>query len=192
MENVGKKCNNDACCTAGKLCSQRKHHWHTAGSQRSPTWQPAVDVTLTITSERTTQPADMDFNGTWKVYSEENLEEFLKVIGKMMIKMHFLSPHVLKHNFQGRQRWWWRCVKMWNQCWWSSRTAKTLPAPWRLRSPAASPASPSGRSRKSAPWTAGRSRWAKPPPARKKTGEKEREESKSQTFTRKKTQNILG
>lgn len=24
----------------------------------------------------------MDFNGTWKVYSEENIEEFLKVIGK--------------------------------------------------------------------------------------------------------------
>ncbi|XP_008421126.1 fatty acid-binding protein 10-A, liver basic [Poecilia reticulata] len=31
----------------------------------------------------------MDFSGTWKVYSEENLEEFLKVIGapEMVVKM---------------------------------------------------------------------------------------------------------
>ncbi|MED6252674.1 hypothetical protein ATANTOWER_015194 [Ataeniobius toweri] len=31
----------------------------------------------------------MDFNGTWKVYSEENLEEFLKVIGapEVVVKM---------------------------------------------------------------------------------------------------------
>uniref|UniRef100_A0A8D3B8Y3 Fatty acid binding protein 10b, liver basic n=1 Tax=Scophthalmus maximus TaxID=52904 RepID=A0A8D3B8Y3_SCOMX len=34
----------------------------------------------------------MDFSGTWKVYSEENLEEFLKVVGKesapqMVVKM---------------------------------------------------------------------------------------------------------
>ncbi|XP_036070244.1 fatty acid-binding protein, liver [Oryzias melastigma] len=31
----------------------------------------------------------MDFSGTWKVYSEENLEEFLKVIGapEMIVKM---------------------------------------------------------------------------------------------------------
>uniref|UniRef100_A0A3B3Y193 Fatty acid binding protein 10b, liver basic n=1 Tax=Poecilia mexicana TaxID=48701 RepID=A0A3B3Y193_9TELE len=31
----------------------------------------------------------MDFSGTWKVYSEENLEEFLKVIGApdMVVKM---------------------------------------------------------------------------------------------------------
>lgn len=29
-----------------------------------------------------TQAADMDFNGSWKVYSEENLEDFLKVVGK--------------------------------------------------------------------------------------------------------------
>uniref|UniRef100_A0A3Q0QR56 Fatty acid binding protein 10b, liver basic n=1 Tax=Amphilophus citrinellus TaxID=61819 RepID=A0A3Q0QR56_AMPCI len=31
----------------------------------------------------------MDFNGTWKVYSEENLEEFLKIVGapEMVIKM---------------------------------------------------------------------------------------------------------
>uniref|UniRef100_A0A4W6DSP5 Fatty acid binding protein 10b, liver basic n=1 Tax=Lates calcarifer TaxID=8187 RepID=A0A4W6DSP5_LATCA len=28
-----------------------------------------------------TQPEGMDFNGTWQVYSEENLEEFLKAIG---------------------------------------------------------------------------------------------------------------
>lgn len=24
----------------------------------------------------------MDFSGTWKVYSEENLDEFLKAVGK--------------------------------------------------------------------------------------------------------------
>ncbi|XP_068188710.1 fatty acid-binding protein, liver-like [Antennarius striatus] len=31
----------------------------------------------------------MDFNGTWKVYSEENLEDFLKVLGapQMVVKM---------------------------------------------------------------------------------------------------------
>ncbi|CAK6949187.1 fatty acid-binding protein%2C liver-like [Scomber scombrus] len=31
----------------------------------------------------------MDFNGTWKVYSEENLDEFLKVVGapEMVVKM---------------------------------------------------------------------------------------------------------
>uniref|UniRef100_A0A3B5Q344 Fatty acid binding protein 10b, liver basic n=1 Tax=Xiphophorus maculatus TaxID=8083 RepID=A0A3B5Q344_XIPMA len=31
----------------------------------------------------------MDFSGTWKVYSEENLEEFLKVIGapELLVKM---------------------------------------------------------------------------------------------------------
>uniref|UniRef100_A0A3B4TYM0 Fatty acid binding protein 10b, liver basic n=1 Tax=Seriola dumerili TaxID=41447 RepID=A0A3B4TYM0_SERDU len=31
----------------------------------------------------------MDFNGTWKVYSEENLEEFLKLAGapEMIVKM---------------------------------------------------------------------------------------------------------
>lgn len=29
-----------------------------------------------------TRSAGMDFNGTWKVYYEENLEDFLKVIGK--------------------------------------------------------------------------------------------------------------
>ncbi|MEQ2266063.1 Fatty acid-binding protein, liver-type, partial [Xenotaenia resolanae] len=48
-----------------------------------------ADVTVTISSEPTTQPADMDFNGTWKVYSEENLEEFLKVIGapEVVVKM---------------------------------------------------------------------------------------------------------
>ncbi|XP_029298778.1 fatty acid-binding protein 10-A, liver basic [Cottoperca gobio] len=36
-----------------------------------------------------TRPADMDFCGTWKVYSEENLEAFLKVMDapEMIIKM---------------------------------------------------------------------------------------------------------
>ncbi|XP_068603449.1 fatty acid-binding protein, liver-like [Brachionichthys hirsutus] len=31
----------------------------------------------------------MDFNGTWKVYAEENLEDFLKVVGapQMVVKM---------------------------------------------------------------------------------------------------------
>uniref|UniRef100_A0A4W6DSP9 Fatty acid binding protein 10b, liver basic n=1 Tax=Lates calcarifer TaxID=8187 RepID=A0A4W6DSP9_LATCA len=36
-----------------------------------------------------TQPEGMDFNGTWQVYSEENLEEFLKAVGapQMIVKM---------------------------------------------------------------------------------------------------------
>ncbi|KAM8839901.1 fatty acid-binding protein, liver [Spinachia spinachia] len=36
-----------------------------------------------------TQTAAMDFSGTWKVYSEDNLEGFLKVVGapEMVIKM---------------------------------------------------------------------------------------------------------
>ncbi|XP_039978012.1 fatty acid-binding protein, liver-like [Xiphias gladius] len=36
-----------------------------------------------------TRAEGMDFNGTWKVYSEENLEEFLKVVGapQMVVKM---------------------------------------------------------------------------------------------------------
>ncbi|XP_051247280.1 fatty acid-binding protein 10-A, liver basic [Dicentrarchus labrax] len=36
-----------------------------------------------------TRPAGMDFSGTWKVYSEENLEDFLKVVGapQMIVKM---------------------------------------------------------------------------------------------------------
>ncbi|KAF3707163.1 Fatty acid-binding protein, liver Fatty acid-binding protein 1 Liver basic FABP [Channa argus] len=36
-----------------------------------------------------TQPGSMDFNGTWKVYSEENLDEFLQEVGApaMVVKM---------------------------------------------------------------------------------------------------------
>ncbi|XP_015255342.1 fatty acid-binding protein 10-A, liver basic-like [Cyprinodon tularosa] len=58
-------------------------------NRESPTCQPAAGVTAALTCERTTQPADMDFSGTWKVYSEENLEEFLKVIGapEIIVKM---------------------------------------------------------------------------------------------------------
>uniref|UniRef100_A0AAV2KC90 Uncharacterized protein n=1 Tax=Knipowitschia caucasica TaxID=637954 RepID=A0AAV2KC90_KNICA len=35
------------------------------------------------------QASDMDFSGTWKVYSEENLENFLKAVGapEMVVKM---------------------------------------------------------------------------------------------------------
>lgn len=33
-----------------------------------------------------TQPAGMDFTGTWKVYSEENLEAFLKEVGKTRLE----------------------------------------------------------------------------------------------------------
>lgn len=43
----------------------------------------------------------MDFSGTWKVYSEENLEEFLKVIGKKTIKMHFFPYMSLNASFRG-------------------------------------------------------------------------------------------
>ncbi|XP_039876356.1 fatty acid-binding protein 10-A, liver basic-like [Simochromis diagramma] len=55
------------------------------GSLKSPACQPAVcDETVTTSSA-----ANMNFTGTWKVYSEENLEEFLKSIGapQMIIKM---------------------------------------------------------------------------------------------------------
>lgn len=49
------------------------------GSLKSPVCQPAAcDETATTSSA-----ANMNFNGTWKVYSEENLEEFLKSIGKI-------------------------------------------------------------------------------------------------------------
>ncbi|KAM8767754.1 fatty acid-binding protein, liver-like [Acanthopagrus latus] len=36
-----------------------------------------------------TRAAGMDFNGTWQVYQEENLEDFLKVVGapEMIVKM---------------------------------------------------------------------------------------------------------
>ncbi|XP_027892648.1 fatty acid-binding protein 10-A, liver basic [Xiphophorus couchianus] len=44
----------------------------------------------------------MDFSGTWKVYSEENLEEFLKVIGapELLVKMRKdVKPElVIKQN----------------------------------------------------------------------------------------------
>ncbi|XP_034747032.1 fatty acid-binding protein, liver-like [Etheostoma cragini] len=63
------------------------------GSFKSPTCQPAVCV-LGLTTRTTNilgqaTAADMDFSGTWKVHSEENLEEFLKVVGapEMIVKM---------------------------------------------------------------------------------------------------------
>ncbi len=38
----------------------------------------------------------MDFNGTWTVYSEENLEDFLKVVGKnVLIFKGFICVHVI-------------------------------------------------------------------------------------------------
>lgn len=50
---------------------------------------PTSSVCDGIMTTRTTnilrqapRPAAMDFNGTWKVYSEENLEDFLKVVGR--------------------------------------------------------------------------------------------------------------
>ncbi|KAM4724957.1 fatty acid-binding protein 10-A, liver basic [Anableps anableps] len=46
----------------------------------------------------------MDFSGTWKVYSEENLEEFLKVIGapEMVVKMRKDVKPVLVIEQNGR------------------------------------------------------------------------------------------
>lgn len=44
-----------------------------------------------------TQPAGMDFTGTWKVYSEENLEEFLKEVGKVIFIFKGLIC-LLMHN----------------------------------------------------------------------------------------------
>ncbi|XP_073339569.1 fatty acid-binding protein, liver-like [Pagrus major] len=39
--------------------------------------------------QQSTRAAGMDFNGTWQVYHEENLEDFLKVVGapEMIVKM---------------------------------------------------------------------------------------------------------
>ncbi|KAI3358809.1 hypothetical protein L3Q82_015210 [Scortum barcoo] len=64
-----------------------------------------------ITTARTTnilrqatRPAGMDFNGTWKVYSEENLEDFLKVIGapQMVVKMRKEIKPVLVIEQKGK------------------------------------------------------------------------------------------
>ncbi|XP_061786699.1 fatty acid-binding protein, liver-like isoform X2 [Nerophis lumbriciformis] len=43
----------------------------------------------TTTKHKPLQTADMDFSGTWQVYSEENLEGFLKALGapEMVVKM---------------------------------------------------------------------------------------------------------
>ncbi|XP_031730618.1 fatty acid-binding protein 10-A, liver basic [Anarrhichthys ocellatus] len=51
-----------------------------------------------------TPPADMDFSGTWKVYSEENLEGFLKVVGapEMVVKMRKEVKPVLVIEQNGR------------------------------------------------------------------------------------------
>ncbi|XP_075961613.1 fatty acid-binding protein 10-A, liver basic isoform X2 [Anarhichas minor] len=51
-----------------------------------------------------TPPADMDFSGTWKVYSEENLEGFLQVVGapEMVVKMRKEVKPVLVIEQNGR------------------------------------------------------------------------------------------
>ncbi|XP_061902270.1 fatty acid-binding protein, liver-like isoform X2 [Entelurus aequoreus] len=43
----------------------------------------------TTTKHKPLQAADMDFSGTWQVYSEENLEGFLRALGapEMVVKM---------------------------------------------------------------------------------------------------------
>lgn len=50
----------------------------------------------------------MDFSGTWKVYSEENLEEFMKVIGKETtpseIRLTSCTIHMPEYTLQGHQR----------------------------------------------------------------------------------------
>lgn len=40
--------------------------------------------------QQPTQAAGMDFNGTWQVYHEENLEDFLKVVGEDVFLKGFL------------------------------------------------------------------------------------------------------
>ncbi|XP_049458965.1 fatty acid-binding protein, liver-like [Epinephelus fuscoguttatus] len=57
-----------------------------------PTSSVCDGIMTTRTSDvlrQPTRPAGMDFSGTWKIYSEENLDEFLKVVGvpEMVIKM---------------------------------------------------------------------------------------------------------
>ncbi|XP_061902269.1 fatty acid-binding protein, liver-like isoform X1 [Entelurus aequoreus] len=45
----------------------------------------------TTTKHKPLQAADMDFSGTWQVYSEENLEGFLRALGKIVQCLVFLS-----------------------------------------------------------------------------------------------------
>ncbi|KAM9823579.1 fatty acid-binding protein, liver-like [Neosynchiropus ocellatus] len=49
-------------------------------------WEQNSRTTDTSRQHRT---ADMEFSGTWKVYSEENLEQFLEAVGapQMVVKM---------------------------------------------------------------------------------------------------------
>lgn len=52
----------------------------------------------TITADtfrQATQPAVMNFNGTWKVYSDENLEDFLKATGRNI----FIFRHMYIYFF---------------------------------------------------------------------------------------------
>lgn len=113
------------------------------------------------------RPADMDFSGTWKVYSEENLDEFLQVVGEKMIRcVQQWSLCVCRRVWsemyrQELRRWLWRCVKTWSRWWWSSRAGRTSGSRWRLRSSAGSTPSPSAERLKSAAWTAGSWRWLK-------------------------------
>lgn len=55
-----------------------------------PTSSVCDGIMTTRTSDvlrQPTRPAGMDFSGTWKIYSEENLDEFLKVVGKNILKI---------------------------------------------------------------------------------------------------------
>lgn len=43
------------------------------------------------TFRQATQAAVMNFNGTWKVYSDENIEEFLKAAGRNIFYISYVQ-----------------------------------------------------------------------------------------------------
>lgn len=65
--------------------------FQTTGIEKSLKWQPAacaVGIWLQEQQAFTVEPTEgaaMDFSGTWTVYSEENLDEFLRVIGENIL-----------------------------------------------------------------------------------------------------------
>ncbi|XP_053718131.1 fatty acid-binding protein, liver-like [Synchiropus splendidus] len=64
-------------------------------------WEQSSRTTNASQQHRT---ADMDFSGTWKVYSEENLERFLEAVGapQMVVKMRKEMKPVITIEQKGR------------------------------------------------------------------------------------------
>ncbi|XP_061753185.1 fatty acid-binding protein, liver-like [Nerophis ophidion] len=58
----------------------------------------------TTTKRKHLQAADMDFSGTWQVYSEENLESFLKALDvpEMVVKMRKKVRPVMVIEHKGK------------------------------------------------------------------------------------------